>query len=868
MVGMRLLEREPQLAALGEWAADADEGRGRLVLVSGEAGVGKSALVEAFRDRRPDARWLVGACDGLFTPRPLAPVLDIAEVVGGELTRLARTSGTAREQLFAAVLRELGASPGLGVLVVEDVHWADRATLDLLHFLSRRLRDTSVLMVVTYRDDGTEVGPDLRRTLGDLVTRGTTRRLTVPPLTRAAVAQLTRASGVGADELYRLTAGNPFFVTEALRTVAERVPSTARDAVLSRVVDFDDDARRLLDTAALLGARVGFDLLAEVMGEPAADAALDEVVAHGVVRADAHELVFRHEIARLAVADAVPPHRAVEIHRTALAALRPTGDHAMLAHHAEGAGDAAAVLEHAPAAARTAARLGAHREAIEQYRRSLRFADGLEPTARAALLDLLAVELGVTDAWDDARAAGEEALALWEAAGDDLRAGDTLQQLNRAYWRLARGHDAARAVRRSVELLEPHGSTPELARALATAAGHHMTGSRHDESLALCRRALDLADELDLPDVLSDALDTEACVRATRGEPWDALMERSLAIAVEEDLHAQAGRAHANRITLLQGGLRLEEAEAAADEGRLYSEEHDIGTYSRCILGARAELLDLRGRWDEVDAACAELLPMASSPENRIQGLLTAGRLAARRGDDEGSRALLDEAFGSAAGSGEPQFVVPARLARAEARWLAGDDDAAASEVAAIGRAHHGLDGFLRGEVSAWARRTGVPVEEVGDVGEHWSTHLADPRSAVDRWLDVGSPYLAALAGIDAGDEHSLRRSLELLDDLGATATARLVRRRLREAGARSVPTGARATTRANPHGLTAREQEVLDRMAAGLANAQIAQDLVIAPKTVEHHVSSVLAKLGAADRRSAVERARSAVGAEPQPSP
>ena len=151
-----------------------------------------------------------------------------------------------------------------------------------------------------------------------------------------------------------------------------------------------------------------------------------------------------------------------------------------------------------------------------------------------------------------------------------------------------------------------------------------------------------------------------------------------------------------------------------------------------------------------------------------------------------------------------------------------------------------------------------MPLDDGADPGEPWRTHLADPRSAVSAWLDVGIPYLAALAAIDAGDERSLRQALVLLDDLGAVATARLVRRRLRRAGARSVPAGARASTRANPHGLTPREQDVLDRLLSGMANSEIAQDLVISPKTVEHHVSSVLAKLGVADRRSAVDKARS----------
>ncbi len=854
---MRLLEREPQLAALDEWAADARSGRGRLVLVAGEAGVGKTALVDAFRERTPDARWLHGACDGLFTPRPLGPVIDVAEAVGGDLAHLARTPGTAREQLFAALLRELVSAAGLGVLVVEDVHWADRATLDLLHFLSRRLHGETAMLVVTYRDDGAEPGPDLRRTLGDLVTRGATRRVTVPPLTRPAVAELTRASGLGADELYRLTGGNPFFLTEALRAVTDRVPHTAREAVLSRVVGLGPGARRVLDVAALLGARVPLTLLAEVAG-PGAEGALDEVVALGVVRTDGTELSFRHEIARLAVAEAVPAHRATEIHRTALAALResPVAEDARLAHHAEGAGDAEAVRDHAPAAAATAARLGAHREAVEQYRRALRFTDDRDPAARATLMDRLAVELGVIDAWDQACAAGEEALATWLSLGEDRRAGDTSTQLCRAHWRLARGPQSARAAHRALELLEPLGPSPELARALAVMASHLMSTSQDAEALAWVARCRSLAEDLDLPEVLSDVLDTEACVRAHLGADWLPLMQRALAIAHEHDLHAQAGRAHANRIGLLQLDMRFDEALAAAAEGLVYSEEHDVGTYSRCIRGAHAELLDVLGRWTEVDSVCAELLPMASSPENRIQGLLTAGRLAARRGDGATACAHLEEALASALGTGEAQFLVPARMAWTEVYWLAGDTVAAATQLRVAADLARVLDASTRAEVAAWGRRLGVPVDLGGDAPEPWATQLTDPATALDRWLELGCPYPAALAAIDAGDEASLLRSLELLDGLGATATARYVRRRLRDSGARSVPAGARPSTRANPHGLTAREQDVLERIAAGMGNADIAADLVISAKTVEHHVSAVLAKLGVPDRRRAAELA------------
>src|SRR4051812_18643255 len=151
-----LLERELQLAALDEYAAQARRGQGRLVLVSGEAGVGKSALLEECERRHPDALWAWGACDGLFTPRPLGPLLDIAGVVGGQL-REATAGGSTREEIFQILLRCLTEADGLTVLVFEDMHWADEATLDLLRFVCKRMKTLSVLLVVSYRDD--EIAP-------------------------------------------------------------------------------------------------------------------------------------------------------------------------------------------------------------------------------------------------------------------------------------------------------------------------------------------------------------------------------------------------------------------------------------------------------------------------------------------------------------------------------------------------------------------------------------------------------------------------------------------------------------------------------------------------------------------------------------
>jgi predicted ATPase len=386
---MQLLERGAAFASLAEYAHDARHGDGRLVLVAGEAGVGKSALVEQLQDDLREARWSWGACDGLFTPRPLGPLLDLADQLGGELEEL-RQTGAARESLFRALLRQVSEPGTLNVVVIEDVHWADEATIDLLRFLGRRLRGVPALLIATYRDDGLAADDPLRIALGDLATHRSTRRIGLAPLSADAVRILVSGTGLDAAELYRLTGGNPFYITEVLQAGPGVVPSSARDAVLARAARLSRASRAVLDVAALIGTRVELDLLTSVAAS--ALPVLDELLVSGLLAEDGGWLRFRHEIARLAVGQAVPAHRRAGMHARILGALRSLGcdDDARMAFHAEAAGDRTAVLHHAARAARQAAELGSHREAAAQFERALRFADDADPDVAAGLYDGLA----------------------------------------------------------------------------------------------------------------------------------------------------------------------------------------------------------------------------------------------------------------------------------------------------------------------------------------------------------------------------------------------------------------------------------------------------------------------------------------------
>jgi len=853
---MPLLERGVALASLAEYAHEAQLGEGRLVLVAGEAGVGKSALVEQLQSDLPDARWSWGACDGLFTPRPLGPLLDLASQLGGELAGLCR-AGAAREDLFRAVLRQVSEPGALNVLVVEDVHWADEASIDLLRFVGRRLRDAPVLLIATYRNDGLAAGDPLRIALGDLATQRSTRRVDLAPLSADAVRILVGGTGLDPAELYRLTGGNPFYVTEVVRAGLGVVPLSARDAVLARAARLGGGSREVLDVAALIGARVELDLLKSVTASP--PQVLDELLASTLLAEDGGWLRFRHEIARLAVEQAVALHRRADIHARILAALRSLGwgDDARMAFHAEAAGDGPAVLHHAPRAARHAAELGSHREAAAQFERALRFAADADPDVLAGLYDGLADELLLVGRFQGAADAGEQALRLWRQAGDRLREGGALCHLSFALQPLGRGPDSVAAAEAAVTVLEPLGPSAELARAYARLAIVRMLNCEYQAAIELAARSQAIAEPLGALDALSEALNTQGCSVAMTGGEWTGYLRRALEVALSAGLDDQAGRAYANLSAVYADHRRFAEAERYFTEGVAYCDEHDASSFAVHLRGERTAALERTGRWDEAVTLSTELLASADVyPSYRLRPLHVLGVIRARRGQP-GAWRYLDGAAAVADASGEPQETIPVRLARAEARWLQGDLHRAAQEAERADDVAVGSGGWERGEIGAWLRRTKSDRSPPGELAEPYRLLAAGEWEDAARLLaSLGCPYEAALALHDASDEAALRQALEIFTSLGAAAAAQLTRHTMRVLGIRSIPAGPRTATRADPLGLTRREREVLELICAGHTNAEIAAKLFLSPRTVDHHVSAVLAKLGAPTRGAAASHA------------
>src|SRR5271168_713252 len=333
---MELLERERDLANLTAWFGAAAGGEGCIALLRGEAGVGKTVLLQEFAKRQREARVLWGACDALFTPRPLAPLYDIARQTKGALLA-AVNSGANRDEIFTAALDELERERAL--VVFEDMHWADEATLDLLKYLGCRIHRTRAMLAVTYRDDEVGRGHPLRYLIGDLP-RASVHKMSLLPLSESAVAQLANRAERPSKGLHSLTGGNPLFVTELLAAAVDTVPSTVRDAVLARAIRLTPAAREIAELVCVVPRKTELWLLEQAARLD--EAGIEGCLSVGMVRHEDGSLAYRHELVRRAIEDSLSQPRLQSLHSMVLAVLaaRPGISAARLAHHADGARNA------------------------------------------------------------------------------------------------------------------------------------------------------------------------------------------------------------------------------------------------------------------------------------------------------------------------------------------------------------------------------------------------------------------------------------------------------------------------------------------------------------------------------------------------
>ncbi|WP_045742115.1 ATP-binding protein [Actinoplanes rectilineatus] len=853
-MGRPLLEREHELAELGAAARRARDGHGCVVLVTGEAGIGKSSLVSALRPVLPaEGRLLVGYCDDLATPRVLGPLRDLVGSVGAGLTE-ALASGD-RSRVFEAFRAELDWPGHPAVLVLEDLHWADEATLDVLRFLVRRIVDLPVVLVVTYRDD--EIGADhpVRSLLG-LAAAAPMVRLPLSRLSAGAVRRMVGEHGLDPDRVFTVTDGNPFFVTQVLGAGdTEAVPVTVTEAVHARLQLLDPACREALGGLAVVPTAVEHWLIDATV--PGGLPVLGPAEQRGMLTVTPSRVLFRHELMRRAVASTLTASRRIAANRAVLSALLAHGgaDLSRLVHHAAEAGDADVIVAYAPAAAAEAAGAGSHREAAAHYRLVLDHRDAFGPADRAGLLEAYAEEAYMLGLADPAATAQREAVTLRRTLPDQVALGLALRRLSRLHWYAGDRPAAEETGDEAVAVLEQAGDEPALAFGLSNQAQLLVLAGQSTAAVTAGSRAITLARAAGDAAVLSHALNNVGYALWDLGDPGGRKMlteSLSVALASGEDDHAC--RAYANYAWHLIDDLHLDEAAALLDEGIGFAERTEVLGFLRYLQITRSVVHLARAEWDDAErrARWAE----NASPNMRPPALVVLGLSRIRRGLPGGDEHLAG-AWDHARRIGEAQRLGPAGAALAEAAWLRGDHTVAARLTPVYQQTLAAEGGRRLAGFAYWLRKLGAQVPLTSTTSGYALLALGRTEEAVERFATAGSPYEQALALGHSDRPDDLRAALALCDRIGAAPLARRLRSTMRDRGVPRIPRGPQAAARHHPAGLTGRQSEVLSLLGEGLTNPEIAGRLVLSVRTVDAHVAAILGKLAAGSRRDAVSRAR-----------
>jgi len=854
-----LLERDEQLRRLGDAFARAREGRGRIVAIAAEAGAGKTALIERFvADHAQVARLYWGACENLSTPEVLLPLRDIARASGESFDL-----GADHIRSFESLLRLLsnGAKPSL--LVIEDVHWADTATLDLIRFLGRRIARVRALLLITYRDEEVDARSPVRNLLGE-APAGNVERMALPPLSLAAVTSLAAKRGRRGEELFALTEGNPFLVTEALAVDGDVPTDAVRDSTLARASRLPDSARVVLDAVSIFPRHAETALVADLI-KGAIDAGLDACVEKGMLSIEGGILQFRHELARRAIEASIAPARRRALHQKVVDVLKRRSDAraSEIAHHAERAADVAALLKFAQRAGEEAARAGAPREAAAHFAAVLRHRDALDPVLVVEVLEHYAEQACLMGQADIAVISMTEAAELRRRANDTLGLGRDLTRLTRFAWMRGRRAEAERFVEEAIAELQTAPPGPELAWAYSHQSQLDMLASRMDTAITWGERALELATRLGQKEIIIHALGNIGSAKADDGSGKCVELEQSFALAVAGKYHDHVERASCNLTCTYYWRRDYRSALDYIDRGVSYASALELTHWEGYLRGWRSMVRLDQGDWVSAEEEALEICSRTYAADvYRFPALITLARLRMRRGDQD-AETPLEAARRLSTTMAELQRSVYIAIIVAESAWLESSvptpaiDEARSllREVYTLAEERHSR--WAAEDSALWLYMLGESVAGTARFPTPFREHCEGRwHEAAAGWRALGRPYEEAMA-LSGGDDAAQRQALEIFDRLGAAPAAARLRRQMRASGVRAVPRGPIGVTRANSAGLTRRQVQVLGLVDEGLSNTEIASRLCISTKTAEHHVSAIMARLDAPTRQEAAAAAR-----------
>jgi DNA-binding CsgD family transcriptional regulator len=766
---------------------------------------------------------------------------------------------TSRAELFALFTAEFTQHGKPVVLVIEDIHWADEATLDFIKFFARRISRTNCLMVLTFRDDITQNHP-LRNILGEL-SPDTFTRIQLPPLSREAVQKMADEKGYIGEDVYLVSGGNPFYVTEIVASYSAGVPENVKDSILTVYNCGAEVTRNAWQLLSVMPEGLYTEWIPTI--DEHFPEAIESCFTHGIIIHRNNRIFFKHELYRRTIESSLSPFRRLQLNKTVLQLFLPffekQGAIERIVHYAKNAGDHKLVVQYAPVAAKQAASVGAHAEAAKLYLAAIEYADVRQHDLMVQLYENYTYECYLTNQIKDAIIYQSKALKLWQERGDTEQIGNSLRFLSRLWWYDGHRKEAESYGMQAIEIFESQPASKAKAMAFSNLSQLKMLSEEVHEAIKWGTLAIDMAKELKDEETFCHALNNVGTVRwriPGMHAEGKILLEESLSLALKNSYHEHAARAYTNLISCSVSIKDYETARKYLAEGLQYCEERDLHSWMRYNLSWRAKLLLDTGDWDEAYAIATNLLSHPAQPGIiKIGALVIAATINMRRGEGDGA-ALLHQAKALAVVTKEHQRILPVIVACLEYEWLTGGpilDDEDLDITVTLMRNVENI--YLNSEAVFWFRKARPADTKWQQFYQHSQQGKEAKANGIVFQNAAEEPYKKALSKFN-GNEDDKRDALALLQSLGAETVYQKLKQEMRSLGIKKIPRGLRSSTKSNAAQLTVRELDILHLLKTGAQNKEIATSLFISPKTVDHHISSILFKLDVPSRIKAVTEA------------
>jgi DNA-binding CsgD family transcriptional regulator len=853
-----LIERAEFLNSLHMKFESVAEGEGHCVLLSGEAGIGKTSLIKVFcQEKKNVGKIYHGTCDALFTPRPLAPIYDIILQIRGD-NNFDPTNSSA---LFSQLFHEIKNQHRTTLVVIEDIHWADEATLDFIKFFARRISRLHCLFILTYRDNEILDNHPLRNVLGQLPSDSFTR-LQLSPLSREAVAKMAEQRGYKGEDVFSISGGNPFYVTEILASYSPGVPDNIKDAILSVYLQQEKGTKNAWEMCSVIPEGLEVNRFAKIKSH--FDAEMDHCFALKIIIVKNDRVIFKHELYRRTIEGSLSPFKRIALNKKMLDlfldSFEQEGEIERIVHYAKNANENKLVVKYAPIAARQAACVGAHIEASKLFLTAIEYSDGNDVDQMVEFYESYAYECYLTNQVKDAIIYQGKALKIRQQKNEIEQAGNCLRLLSRLWWFDGNRQEAEKYGKQAIEILVSQPASKAKAMAYSNMSQLKLLSDETAECVEWGNKAIEMANEIKDDEIFCHAMNNVGSVlwktNPSKEKGREMLFE-SLDIALKNSFHEHAGRAYSNIVSNYLLFKEYELARQVLEDGINYCEERNLDSSKNYKLYVKAKILFETGDWQQASSILENLL---SNPRQlgsvKIAALTVLAIIKIRKGEED-ALVYLNEAKLLAIKTKEPNRIIPVMIAQLEYEWLTGKKQMTEEELQLSLELIQKVDNrFLNSEFAFWLQKVRKKDLGLAELYEPYKLLKEGKiKSAAGFWETKGCPFEKAFA-LFAGNEDDMKDALLLFQQIGADAVYEKIKMEMRAGGIKKIPRGLRESTKTNPAQLTNRELDVLYLLQKGIQNKEIAGTLFISPKTADHHISNILFKLDVNSRSKAVAEA------------